>query len=85
MTELQEDAIDDHIDSCYDLCSETHPMVFSFDADIEGFPELDMWISAILRKGYELIEGSLKEIEEALQKEVRRSEDERPARSEGTS
>ncbi|GMH92225.1 hypothetical protein TL16_g12283 [Triparma laevis f. inornata] len=69
LTELQEDAIDDHIDSCYDLCSESHPMVFSFDADIEGFPELDMWISAILRKGYELIEGSLKEIEEALQKE----------------
>ena len=50
LTEVQEDAIDDKIDICYEACSESHPMVFSFDADAEGFPELDMWVSSILRQ-----------------------------------
>jgi hypothetical protein len=83
LTEVQEDAIDDKIDICYEACSESHPMVFSFDADAEGFPELDMWVSSILRQGIDLNVADPQAIAKALEEEV--SEGRSKGRSEGRS
>ena len=44
-------------------------MVFSFDADAEGFPELDMWVSSILRQGIDLNVADPQEIAKALEEE----------------
>ena len=83
LTEVQEDAIDDKIDICYEACSESHPMVFSLDADAEGFPELDMWVSSILRQGIDLNVADPQAIAKALEEEV--SEGRSKGRSEGRS
>jgi len=70
LTEVQEDAVDDEIDVCYERCSEENPMVFSFDATAEGFPELDMWVSTVLKQNVNFSDA--KSITKAVEAELKR-------------
>ena len=77
LTEVQEDAIDDEIDVCYEACSESHLMVFSFDGATENFPEFDMWVSSILRQGVDIKQPAvtLDHVTRALEEEFRQPDD----------